>query len=248
MSQAGMFMRVGKWFRSVGRTGGDGRSLPPVDREGLLRDPASATAGADQGSASFRTLSRRRQRELALERLEAGYLQVVGLIESIHAHLQTQDRRSQEIAGALGRLAETTQRLPEIADSQTQQLGAIASQLEAGNDRARRWEQTLFELPRLAEGQREALDAIGRQLDVGRQTEGQMVQTLDGLRSALDSWSASSSASTQALQQLQEAAARREERLETALATQNKRFGWFLALAAMLALAALGTSLVILLR
>ena len=248
MSQAGMFMRVGKWFRSVGRTGGDGRSLPPVDREGLLRDPASATAGADQGSASLRTLSRRRQRELALERLEAGYLQVVGLIESIHAHLQTQDRRSQEIAGALGRLAETTQRLPEIADSQTQQLGAIASQLEAGNDRARRWEQTLFELPRLAEGQREALDAIGRQLDVGRQTEGQMVQTLDGLRSALDSWSASSSASTQALQQLQEAAARREERLETALATQNKRFGWFLALAAMLALAALGTSLVILLR
>ena len=247
MSQAGMFMRMGRWFRTVGRTGGNDRSLPPVDREGLLRDPASA-AGTDQDPASFGTKSRRRQRHLALERLEAGYLQVVGLIESIQAHLQTQDRRSQEIAGALGRLAETTHRLPGIANSQTQQLEAIASQLEAGNDRARRWEQTLSELPRLAEGQREALGAIGRQLDAGRQTEGQMVQTLDGLRTALDSWSASSSASTQTLQQLQEAAARREERLETALATQNKCFGWFLALAAVLALAALGISLVILLR
>ncbi|MCP4246111.1 MAG: hypothetical protein GY778_03595 [bacterium] len=245
MSQAGMFMRIGKWFRSVGRTGGDGRSLPPVDREGLLRDSVSAADGDD---ASSRTMSRRQQREMAIERLEAGYLQVVGLIESIHAHLQTQDRRNQEIAGALGRLAGSTQRLPEIADSQTQQLGAIAAQLEAGNDRVRRWEQTLFELPRLAEGQREALSAIGRQIDAGRQTEGQMVQTLDGLRSALDSWSASSSASSQALQQLQEAAARREERLEAVLATQNRRFGWFLAIAAVLALAALGTSLLIWLR
>ena len=179
--------------------------------------------------------------------MQQGYLQVVALIDSIHNHLETQDQRTREIAGALNRLAETTSRLPEVAEAQTEKLGTIASQLETGNDRARRWEQTLFDLPRLADAQREALTAIGRELETAQQADRQMAGTLDGLRDALTAWGESSAASTEALRELQGTAARRDERLDALMTAQNKRFTWFFIMIAVLALAAIGTGIIALL-
>lgn len=247
MARGRFWGRVGRLFRSGGRTGPSGGDLPPVARDGLLQDDAAHSAGGGDGRPAG-PLSRRRQREQALETLQEAYLQVVGLIGLIHKHLETQDRRTQAIADALGRLAETTSRLPEAAEAQTEKLGAIAAQIETGNDQARRWEQTLFELPKLADAQREALTAIGRELEAAQQTDGQMAETLDGLRAALTSWGESSVASTEAIKDLQATAARRDERLDTLMTAQNKRFTWFFVTMAVLALAAIGAGIIAMLK
>ncbi len=246
MEQAGFWSRVGQLFRSSRRGEPVGGALGGLSSDGLLEDERSNNSG-DVGRIGL-TFSRRRQREQALEKLQEAYQQVAGLIQSILAHLQAQDRRSEQIADALTRMAETTNRISEAASAQSEQLGAIAAQLENGNDRARRWEQTLFDLPKLAEGQREALSAIRQELQSSQEADRQMVETLGGFREAVTFWGESSAASTQALTDLKEAASRRDEELNTLIATQSKRFTWLFVVTLVLAAAAIATGTIALMR
>ncbi len=179
MEQAGFWSRVGQWFKTSRRGDAPDVSLTRLPRGGLLgqEGPNPPADGLRTGL----TFSRRRQREQAIEQLQEAYQQVAGLIESIVNHLQTQQERSGQVATALTRLAHTTTQVCEAAVAQSEQLGAIAAQLEAGNDRARRWEQTLFNLPKLAEGQREALTALRQELQAGQEADRRMIDTMEGL-------------------------------------------------------------------
>lgn len=170
MKQAGFWARVGHWFKSTGQGDwGQGRvRLPRDDSTGIPASEASPQQPNDDGAGTvLQPLSRRRQREQTLDTLQEGFAKLVGLIDEIYQHLGRQDRRAEQIAEALTELADTTARLPEAAQEQSKQLGTIAAQLEAGNDRSRRWESAVrdLELPRLAQAQRQALDAIGQKLE-----------------------------------------------------------------------------------
>jgi chromosome segregation ATPase len=248
MEHASIWTRMGQWFKAAGR---GGQKLPKVSSDGLLDDD-EAFLGGDNGEAGDTAvaapLTRRRQREQALEKLQQGYEQVIGLVDSIHTHLQAQDERTRQIAEALTRLANTTGRIPDAAEAQSQQLATIASQLEASNDRARRWEKTLFDLPKLAEAQRETLSGIGQELQSARQSDDRMAGTLDGLRDAVHSLGESSAASTRRLESLQEAASQRDESLHHLMKEQNKRFIWLFVVTLILAAAAIAIGVLALLR
>ncbi|MFQ5491787.1 MAG: hypothetical protein ACE5GE_13795, partial [Phycisphaerae bacterium] len=169
-------------------------------------------------------------------------------VESIQTHLQAQDQRSEQIAKVLGTLAESTARLSEAAGSQSEQLGSIAGHLEVNNDRARRWEQTLFEIPKLADAQREALTAIGQELKTGHQADQRISDALQGFRQAVTGWSEASSANAQALNDLKQAAARRDEDLNQLIAVQSKRYVGLFVVTLVLAAAAIGVGLIALLK
>ena len=250
MERVSVWTRMGHWLRSAGR-GSSGDDLPPVSSAGLLADDDSGStrgeAEANQ-NGGLAPLSRRRQREQSIQRLQEGYEQVVGLIGSIHSHLEKQDQRTRQIADALTQLAATTARLPAAAEAQSTQLATIAAQLEASNDRARRWEQTLFDLPKLAEAQREMLSSIGGELEAARQADVRMADTLGGLRDAVHSLGESSAASTRRLGDMQEAASRRDENLQNLMKEQNRRFIWLFVVTLVLAVGAIATGAVALLR
>lgn len=243
MDQASIWTRVGHWFKAAGRGAAADDSLGELSPPKLLNEEEAAPQG-DNGSGEMAPLSKRRQREAALEKLQEGYEQVVVLMGSIHTHLQAQDERTQQIADALTTLAETTGRLPEVAEGQSQQLATIATHLEVGNDRARRWEQTLFDLPKLAEAQRDTLESIGRELEAKRHSETRMAETLDGLGGAVQSLGESSTASSRTLKELQQAAAERDDGLHTLMKEQNKRFIWLFVVTLLLAAAAITTGVI----
>jgi len=242
MSHVSLWTRMGQWFKWAGGERLNDDSLPGIPAEGLPGDNGPGTAG-DNGETteSGGLLARRRPREQAIEKLQEGYEQVVGLMGSIQAHLARQDQRTDQMALALTRLAETTSRLPEAAEQQCQQLGTIAAQLEASNDRARRWEQTLSELPQLAEAQRETLCSIGRELEASRESDTRISETLGGLRDAVHTLGECSSASSATLQELHEVASHRDETLQGLMREQNRRFVWLFVVTLVLAVAAIAT-------
>jgi hypothetical protein len=75
-----------------------------------------------------------------------------------------------------------------------------------------------------------------------------MVETLDGFREAVGSWGASSAAATQVLRELNEATSRRDEHLNTLIAAQGKRFTWLFIVTLALAVAAIVTGIITLIR
>lgn len=245
MEQVGFWSRVGHWFRNAGR-GEQAHDLPGLSPDGLLGGDQPVGIGGDHRPAL--AFSRRRRREHAVEQLQQGYQQVVGLVQSIQQHHQAQDRRADQVITALTQLAQTTARISEAAASQSDKLGEIAAQLEAGNDRARRWEQPLMDIPKLANAQREALGAIGRELQAGQEADRRMIETLEGFRQAVSTWGASSAAATEVLKDLNEATCRRDEDLNTLIAAQNKRFTWLFIVTLLLAVAAIATGIMTRLR
>jgi len=80
----------------------------------------------------------RKRQEQAIQRLEQGYHEVVGVIGAIHRHLQTQEEQTREMADSLKSLAATMDRLPAAATSQGETLNAIAYQMQLTSERARR--------------------------------------------------------------------------------------------------------------
>ena len=65
-----------------------------------------------------------------------------------------------------------------------------------------------------------------------------MVRTLDGFRDAVTSWGESSAASTEALKDLKQAAAQRDDSLNSLISAQSRRFVWLFVVTLVLAAAA----------
>lgn len=236
-----VWSRMGKWIRHAGRPG-DGEFLPGVvDSDGLLKPQLTTDSETESAGGSTNPLLARRRREQAVERLEHGFQEVVGMVDAIRGHLDSQEGRAREIADSLGRLAETMARMPETAAATGETLAAIADQIQAANDRSERWEDTLGRLPELADAQRETLESLSRQMSGSRQHEERLAATMDGFRQAVESLDSSSSASAEMLKGLRLEATVRDVELGELVRDQARRLT--LLFASTLALAVIGVAI-----
>jgi hypothetical protein len=220
MERAGFWTRMANWFRGSGL--GPANGLPGLGRDGFLQgvDPDPEAAAHPLAPAS--RLSKQQLREQALERLQDGHLRVVALIESLHKHMENQDRRGASIAGALEQMAGHTAALSDTSRLQTETLGAIATQLQNGNERTQRWEQAFAQFPALAEAQRATLATLSDQLAAGVRADERVGESLQTVRGALDALHRSTSTSTDVLKSVQESAARNQELIGELIQKQRK--------------------------
>lgn len=236
-----VWSRMGKWIKSAGRPGESEFMPGAIDSDGLLKPQLSADADPDAAAGSTNPLVTRKRREQAVDRLEQGFQEVVGMVDAIRAHLDSQEGRTREIADSLSRLAETMARVPETAAATGESLAAIADQIHAANDRAERWEDTLGRLPELADAQRETLESLSRQMSGSREHEERLAATMDGFRQAVTSLDSSSSASAEMLKGLRTEATARDVQLGDLMREQARRLT--LLLGAALVLAAIGVTI-----
>ncbi|MCH7702182.1 MAG: hypothetical protein IID37_10885, partial [Planctomycetes bacterium] len=219
-----------------------------VDSDGFLNRQLTTDSEAESPAGPTSPLLARRRREQAVERLEQGFQQVVGMVDAIRAHLDTQEGRTREIADSLGRLAETMVRMPETAAATSDSLAAIADQIQAANDRSDRWEDTLGRLPELADAQRETLENLSRQMSGSREHEERLAGTMDGFRRAVESLDSSSSASAEMLKGLRIEATARDVQLGELVRDQARRLTLLFASTLVLAAIGVGIGIVALLR
>ena len=197
---------MGRWFRRAGLHGST--DVPQVAHDGFLEGVKPDNGG--ERTAAPR-LSRQQLREQAIEKLHDGHLKVVELMESLQKHMEGQDRRGSAMVDSLDGIAGSMSQLSEAARQQTETLSGIASQLQTGNDRARRLEESFAEFPALAEAQRATLATLGEQVAAGRRADeriGESLETVGGALAALDK---STTASSRALLRVQESSAHSQE-------------------------------------
>jgi len=248
MTREGLLIRMGRWFRGAG--GGDANDLPGVGRDGFL---AGVETGEGEGEdataeAPVPRLSRQQLREHALEKLQDGHLRVVGLIESLQQHMESQNDRGQAIADSLDQIAGSMTALSAAATRQSETLGGIAAHVQAGNDRAQRWEETFAESQALAEAQRATLSTLNEQMAAGRLADEKIGESLDTVRGALDSVERSNASSTAVLRGVQESSTRNQELIDELIHKQRKWLSRLVVVTLCVALAAVALAVIALAR
>ncbi len=186
--------------------------------------------------------------ETNLDRLEQGYANVVGLVESIQEHMESQGGRSERMAHSLDRLAVSLEGISGASKTQMDQLAGIGEELKSGTASTKRTEELLSHVPQMADAQRETMVSVGRQLDVLRQGNERGTESLVQLHEAIVRLSEATGASTTALKHMHVDSVAREERLTELLEEQTKRLTLFAWMAIAVAVTAMVLGLVALLR
>ena len=252
MDRTRIWSRMGRWFKAAetpsdptapsGDDGsGHGDSLPFASD---LSSPETAIEPKTPASSRFR-LSRT---NAAIERLEKEYGRVVGLIESVQTHMERQGERSEVMAGALTRLAESLDHLPDASTSQLGMLSKISEQLDVDAACAIRIEEGLSQLPSLADAQREAMVAVARQVETSRESTERVADSLDVCQQSMAQLGDATMATERAATQLYRDTSARDERLASILQEQTRRLTLFAYAALTLAVVAVVVGVVALTR
>lgn len=238
MNRPSLFSRVGQWFKPGERNRPGSADVTPTGPDPYVEtdsDAGDSGAPNDRGSLASSALSKRRQREEMLTRVEDGFTRVVELCESLQTHFDHQDQRASRIADSLAEVSGGMARLANVVEAQGETLHAIVGQLEKGNTHSARLEELAGHFSKLTEAQRQALATISQQVDVAQKTDQRIVETLDTVHQTITTLGESCSASTQALRVLRMAAAETDERMSKLVEQQGRRFVWLFAVTLVLA-------------
>lgn len=240
MEKTSFWSRVGGLLRRPGRipgSRGDGRSAD-VSGGVPMTDPDTFDSEGPVVVPSKRGLARREP--AGRERLEEGFARVVELVESIQQHFRLQDERAERMTESLDRITDSLAGVPEASKAQSESLGEIRAQLQAGAAGAKRLEDSLSELPRIADAQRETMVSIGRQFDVLRESGDRGKDSVDELRQSVSRLEEATQASTNVLKDMDAGSTAREEQLAELVREQTRKLTLFaLVVIALAAVAAL---------
>ena len=243
MDQERVWTRMGRWFRRTGLRGS--ADMPKMARDGFLEGVSPDNEGEHTPTLK---LSRQQLREQAVEKLHDGHLKVVALMDSLQQHMEAPDRRGAAVVNSLDGIAGSMSQLSEAASRQTETLSGIASQLQTGNDRVRRWEEAFAELPALAEAQRATLATLGEQVAAGRRADERIGESLEMVRGALEALDKSSAASSHALLRVQESSAHSQELVGELIQKQRTWLARLVAVTLCVAIAGAALAVIALVR
>ncbi len=217
-----LWSKVKGWVARSGRT--RNHAADSVEQHSLGESPAEEKATTTHSLDRFGLLSRRKHNEETLERLQAGYDQVIDLISSIKEHQKKQEARATEISNALSQMAVSLNSIEGGSRLQSEKLALIAEGLHTTNERAERWEEILAEFPRVAEAQKEALTGVVQQLSAAGERDDRMTSSLDSFREVVVSLGEATTASSVAVKNLQMSTLEGHDRTAALMKEQNKRF------------------------
>lgn len=228
MESQKFWSRVGQWFRkpesATPSTSFDALAgtAPDVPTGPAPMMPVTLTE-TSRASGLFR----RSRSNLEIERLEARYVRVEGLMDAIERHMESQSDRSERIAGALDTLVTNLSGVPEAFRHQSDVLSKIRETMTAEQARAGRIEESLAQWPRLADAQRETMVTISRQLDEAREANTQTVSVVEECKSAFGSVEETAQASTKAIERYAGEATASAQRMALLLEEQARQFQIF---------------------
>lgn len=216
--------RLGHWLKPGGRR--DEPLSPGLSDNEAAEDRWKGPAGRE-GQHRTGVLGRWARRDQVLQQIQEDHGRVLALMDTIQRYVGVQERRSEEMAESLRRVAEALADAPEARKQQTEILSEIASQMVAISDQSK---ATAEAIPKMVGKHTELLSSIHRQLEVAGDANAGLACSLSAAGASLDSLGASSQAQLEALQKLHESAARQNEPLADLIARQSRRFVLLFAL------------------
>lgn len=246
MEKTTLWSRVGDWVRNPRRTlRWDSAPLSDHARD----DPSSngrQRAGADDaGSVPWYHFGGLRSRvlEIAIETRR-----VAELLESQRVQLERQTEDAQLANRAIDRLATSLSAVPDVLRKQADLLASIQRRLDADAAGIKQIQEELSQLEGSKDALNEAIASLARFAEAS-QTTGEMLGAgLERVRQSVELLGDSSSAVLRSFDALRYDLRERGDEWTASLAGLNRRLTWFASSALALALMALLTGIIALLR
>ena len=163
--------------------------------------------------------SRRRDRR---EMQANQYEQVVGLIERIGKHLDTQAERSDRMVTLLERLPDALDSLPDIKQNSEQLTSVLEQHFKSQREREEQLRGTIEELGVGSTKQAEALSLIRDEIHAGGEREIQMTEVMGDFRTTLGTIGETNERSVEVLKELAIRSRDQEGRFAHLLERQNR--------------------------
>jgi len=229
--QATLLNRIGKWFRRDQATGPNGDS--PV----ITGEPHTNPSTSLETRTTF--LRPWAKRDAAIQHLQEGFTTLTDLMGAIRNNLEQQNRRQDELFGALQQLPQVLQTIPESSRMQGETLSAIRQQIEGQSAQQARLGEILDRIGQTTGEQKQMVDDIRGRVEDLHQADTSIADYLNNVGTSLKDVSRSNQTSTQVLEQMRDNLAQRDGQLERVLHRQGVRFTTMLSVAIVLSIAAL---------
>lgn len=151
---------------------------------------------------------------------------VVELVAAVKDHLEAQVQGADILVGALDRLAEGIEGLPNAAKNELDVLERIRVDVASTLGAAKRLETTLVQVPKLADAQRETMVTLNNELTRLRETDTRIATALDGVQQVMVELRDGIGRSAGAMRDFRSEMADRHEHLASLVERQSQRFVW----------------------
>src|SRR5262249_33151769 len=192
--------RIGKWFK---------RDTDGASR--LMGEPGHNSTALDTRTTFLRPWAKR---DAAIAQLQDGFNTLTDLMGSIRDNLEQQNRRQDELLGALQQLPAVLQSLPETNRVQTETLTAIKQQIEGQSAQQERLGEILTRIGETTGEQRQMVDALRGRVEDLHKNDTSIADYLNTVGNSLKDVSKTSQTSTQVLEQMRDNIDARDGQLE----------------------------------
>lgn len=231
--------RVGSIFRH--ETSGNGHSLTPDGPTPMAPVAAVGTVeSAGNGKLPLhlprdpRPLTRRERKAASLAALQDGHERLVSLVNAMKEHFERQDKRFDQLATSVDRVATYLEQIPEVQRRQGDCMSSIAAHLETANRQSSELKDTLARVPSSIQAQAEAIHAVSRKIEASNNADAQLAGSLQTLGEVVESLSQAGSDQVEVMRQMRTESDQQKQALVSMIKAQTLRFTLTLIVAGVL--------------
>jgi uncharacterized phage infection (PIP) family protein YhgE len=246
--QPTIFARVGRWFRKPLEEDGNGNGNGHTDA--IDGGTSTDSTGTSLTESRGMLLRPRRSRNdpgygEAIANVQTGLNSLTGLMGAIQTHLETQNRRQEELIQHLATLPKVLDAIPDSMRLHGETIKAIHEQIANQTQQQEKLSEILSSMNRSGTEQIQTLDGLKARVDAISMHDQAITDNLKNVGTAMQTVSENSTTSAEVLQQLRHQLSGREDELQRVLQRQGTRFTTLLSIAIFLAMSAL-TAVVVL--
>ncbi len=224
-----------EWFVRHGRRGGEHKDYrPQTDSEGLMAEAGKASgAGSEQPRSAEQQASevairqaRPRGKNESLEKLQAGFEELIGQLRGINEHLGKQVAQHEELIRRIDEMPALLEAWPGVVANQKELGERLIGQMEANIAKDQQLLSAVEKMPTETAKQTDALEKINHQLAAAADTDVQMTETFRGFNEQLGRLRETTQGHKDSIAQMARTFAASDRYLKYVLTRQNRRFFW----------------------
>jgi len=200
---------------------------PSLNEDGLIssEEPRDVTDFQDGQGVSVNAIEPAEKNQ-SIEKLQAGFNNLVGQLEGINEHLDKQVTQHQELMNRIDQLPKLMENFPSVVENQKQLIEQLVEQVKGSELKQQQFVETIEKIPAETAKQTDALEKIDHQLAAAADADVQTLENFNKFNEVLDKLNLNTAGQTDSILQMSKTFAASDRYLKYLMSRQNKRFFW----------------------